>query len=410
MVKIISSSPPDSGTAVGGAEAAVSVAPIELTIVVPTRNEAGNVDALLDRILQATSGIAAEVVFVDDSTDDTPDVIRRSGEDFPLEITLIARPPERRNGLGKAVVEGLKVAQADWVCVMDGDLQHPPEVIPQLLDHALATGANLVAASRLTKGGSTDGLSFRRKLVSYGLALMNRIVFPKRLRQISDPLTGFFLVRRDALDLEGLRPEGFKILLEILVHCTALRVSEVPFVFAERNAGESKANTGEALRLFRQMARLYLQSQRHFLRFVLVGLTGLIVNNGIMALLVEMAGLHYLFAAVLSTQGSTGWNFAWTEGWVYRDRPQPRRSMWGRLLSFFAMNNAALLLRGPLLALFVSVFGMHYLVGNLLSLVVMMLARFVISDRMIWRKRDDRTSLETAAAYAVTQAITHDKE
>lgn len=367
-----------------------------LSIIVPTRNESGNVEPLLRRVQTAVRGLDVEVIFVDDSSDDTPDTIRRVSPCFPFPVRVVARPPERRNGLGKAVVEGMMAAQGDWLCVMDGDLQHPPEVIPQLLDHAFATQSTLVAASRLTAGGGTEGLSFRRKLISYGLAALSHVVFPKRLKQITDPLTGFFLVRRDALNPAELQPEGFKILLEVLVRSPNLHVSEVPFEFAERNAGESKANSREALLLFKQMFRLGLASQLHFLRFATVGVSGLVVNNLLLSLFVELLGIHYLIAAVLATQGSSIWNFIGTEEWVFRDRKR-RQGYWGRFGSYLAMNNVALLLRGPLLAWLVSWFGMHYLLANIITLVVVMVARYALADRFIWAKPEPRPAEKHAA-------------
>lgn len=369
----------------------------DLSIIVPTRNEAGNVRPLLRRIEQATKGLATEVIFVDDSTDDTPEVVCGATADFGVKVGLVARPPERRNGLGKAVVEGMRVAQADWLCVMDGDLQHPPEVIPQLLDRAFSSGSTLVAASRLTEGGGTEGLSFRRKLISYGLAFLSRLVFPRRLRQVSDPLTGFFLVRRDALNLDALEPEGFKILLEVLVRSPRLVVTEIPFEFGERHAGQSKANSHEAILLFKQMFRLCLGAQKHLLRFAAVGASGFIVNTILLALFTELATLHYLLSAVLATQGSSLWNFAGTETWVFHERSQQRGHLGRRLASYMALNNAALLIRGPLLVGLVAL-GMHYLWANAVSLGLLLIARFLISDRLIWRGETRPLAPEAALA------------
>jgi dolichol-phosphate mannosyltransferase len=359
-------------------------ADLSLSIVVPTRNEAANVYALLERIQQATSQLRLEVIFVDDSSDNTPSVIQEASEHFPFPVRLIARPPERRNGLGKAVVEGLQAAQSEWVCVMDGDLQHPPEVIPQLLDHALNTDSGLVAASRLTKGGGTAGLSLRRKFISYGLAFVSSLVFPKRMRQITDPLTGFFIVRRNAISTERLQPEGFKILLEILVRSPQLSVSEVPFEFGKRHAGESKANSHEVVLLFRQMLRLYLGSQQHLARFITVGASGLVVNNLLLLLFAGEFRWHYLIAATFATQGSTLWNFSWTESWVFHDRVKQGQLV-HRLVSFFFLNNAMLLLRGPMLVILVAKMHVHYLWANILSLMVIMLLRYLIADRLIWQ-------------------------
>src|SRR5215216_1722479 len=124
-----------------------------IAVIVPTKNEMGNIEPLLTRIHHATRGVEIEVVFVDDSTDDTPQAIRALRNQFPFQITLIARPPERRgNGLGGAVVEGLRIARASWVCVMDGDLQHPPELILQILRQAEETESDIVVGSRLAPG------------------------------------------------------------------------------------------------------------------------------------------------------------------------------------------------------------------------------------------------------------------
>lgn len=355
-----------------------------ISIVVPTRNESENIAPLLERISGSVGELAVEVIFVDDSADDTTQVIMKVAPEYGLPTKVVARPPERRNGLGKAVVEGMRVARADWICVMDGDLQHPPEVIPQLLARAETKGATLVAASRLRTGGSVDGLSPRRQFVSQALALTSRVAFPKRLHEVTDPLTGFFLVRRELLDFDSLKPEGFKILLEILVRTPTLVIAEVPFAFAVRQHGTSKANTTEVVRLAKQMAKLAVSTRIHLLRFLAVGVTGILVNTLLLYLFTDLLNIHYLVSAVLATEGSTAWNFAWTEAWVFRDRPQDGYFL-ARAAGFFVINNVLLLLRGPLLAVGVEWLGMHYLWANLLAITVMTLLRFVIADRLLWR-------------------------
>src|SRR5919197_5533050 len=212
-----------------------------LTVVVPTRNEAGNIEALLRRIEMATVGVPTEVVFVDDSTDATPAVIAEVAERCPLPVSLLHRPPERRaDGLGGAVTEGLRAAAGRWLCVMDADLQHPPEVIPQLLDRAREADSDIVVASRFAPSGEAGGLNLARAAASWLTRLAAKVLFPGRLGEVCDPLSGFFLVRREAIDPDRLRPRGFKILLEILVRFPHLRVREVPFQFERRQSGESK--------------------------------------------------------------------------------------------------------------------------------------------------------------------------
>jgi len=372
---------PDSTTV--SVPSTVTTEPV-VSIIVPTRNETENVVPLMDRIRAAVTVLPFEVIFVDDSTDNTVAIIEAAKEEYPFNVSVIARPAERRNGLGMAVVEGMRIARGEWVVVMDADLQHPPEVIQQLLTKAQSTGSDLVAASRLSDGGGTDGLTWNRKLISKSLAGISHVLFQKHLRTMTDPLTGFFVFRRTAVNPGILQPKGFKILLEILIRSPKLKTSEIPFKFAQRHAGASKANSSEMINLFRQMMELRFASHQKLIRFLIVGATGLVVNTLLMYIFSNVLGIYYLLAAALSTQGSTLWNFLGTERWVFKRKNEKAKYVWLRLISFLIINNAMLLLRGPILAIFVTRMGMTPVVGNLISLVIMTALRYVIADRVIW--------------------------
>jgi dolichol-phosphate mannosyltransferase len=366
----------------------------DISMVIPTRNEAGNIEPLLMRVHQAVKGIATEVVFVDDSSDNTPEVIGKLQEWFPLPIKLIHRPKaERKNGLGGAVVEGFKATQGKWMCVMDADLQHPPEMIPRLYRQAQKTGADIVMGSRLAPGGDASSLGFTRSVISYVFAWTTRLTFPQRLRKVTDPLTGFFMTRRAALNPQELKPDGFKILLEILVSHPHLKVSEVPIQFGYRNAGESKATVSETVKFFRGLFRLRLAGNTHFVKFLLVGLSGLFVNSLALWAFTELSAIHYLISAIIATQVSTLWNFGLTESWVFGKRDTDRPFL-TRLVSFLLMNNAMLLLRGPIMTLMVSRLGVHYVLANLASLFVMTVLRYLLADKWIWNTtpRNNNTS------------------
>jgi dolichol-phosphate mannosyltransferase len=373
------------------------IAGTSLSIIVPTLNEAENIEPLLSEIHMAVDGLPLEVIFVDDSADNTALVIQENSSRYPFDVRLIARPPDRRTGLGSAVVEGMHLASNQWICVMDGDLQHPPTVILELLGQAQTTGSDLVLGSRLVDGGSTEGLSSFRSFVSRALAVGSRLLFHNRLKNVTDPLTGFFVFKKDAVDPDILDPDGFKILLDILIRCPKMRVSEVPFTFGHRHGGESKASSRELFRLFRHMVILQLASLAHLLRFVTVGASGLVVNVFLLAIFTELLGFHYLLSAFAATQGSTLWNYIWTEVWVFGDRSQRQEQLGRRLVSFFLMNNFFFLLRGPFLALLVSRFGMHYLTANIITLALMTGLRFIFADRVIWRK--GRTTMKTKDFY-----------
>jgi glycosyltransferase involved in cell wall biosynthesis len=235
---------------------------VQLAILVPTRNEAANIETLLGRIRAAVAGIPTEVVFIDDSDDDTPATIRaaaRHNGGRAFQVSLIHRQGGQRwGGLGGAVVEGLRTLSAPWACVMDADLQHPPELIPLLLAKAEREDADLAIASRHCGEGRSDGLGPARTLVSAACTSAAKLLFPARLEGVTDPMSGFFLVRPSVVDLDRLHPRGFKILLELLVRGGGLRHTEVGFTFADRHAGESKGSLREGLNYLGSLCELRL--------------------------------------------------------------------------------------------------------------------------------------------------------
>ncbi len=243
----------------------------QLTIIIPTMNEADNIVPLVTRLAAAVAEIDAEILFVDDSSDKTPDVIASVAATAALPVRCIHRPKSQRDGLSGAVVVGLRASTGDYVCVMDGDLQHPPNVVPILLERAVLSSADIVVASRQANRIGPVGLPLPRALISNTLTLIARSCFPRSLKDVSDPLTGFFLVRRAALDIDRLHPDGFKILLEILVRHPDLRAGELLFDFALRHAGSSKADFREGMRFFRHVLRLRTTVHtRPLLRYVSV--------------------------------------------------------------------------------------------------------------------------------------------
>jgi glycosyltransferase involved in cell wall biosynthesis len=357
-----------------------------LTIVVPTRNEADNVKLLVASLNGVMPTIQKEIFFVDDSEDNTVAMIQSLQPEADCAIRFIHRPAgERTGGLGGAVVLGLSHAQAPWVCVMDSDLQHPPELVPVLLAKAEQTEADVVVASRYRNEGAAKGLTLTRKGISQAFDTTARLLFPRQLQDVSDPMSGFFLVRKSALDLDTLHPRGFKILLEILVRSNGLRTAEVPFQFGKRHAGQSKAGVREAIRYLSALFHLRVgENTQRFLRFCLVGLSGIFVNLFLQFVAATLLEQHYLIAATFATQGSTLWNFALSEAWVFPDRAQRWNRLY-RLVMFLFMNNVALIFRGPVMFMLTTGLGVHYLLSNLLSLVALTMARYALADALIWK-------------------------
>lgn len=371
-------------------------ATLRQTIVIPTFNERDNIVALLLRLAAVLPPGESEIVFVDDSTDDTPDVIRAAAGACPVPVTVHHRDVPT-GGLGGAVVEGMRLAHGAWIVVMDADLQHPPEIVPELIAAGERDGADLVVGTRYAGGGGRDGLAGRyRRLVSAASTLATKLVFRTSLLQVSDPMSGLFAVRARSLEVGDLQPHGYKILLELLVRNRPGRIVEVPYTFQDRHAGESKSTVAEGLRFLRHLALLRFGAQRtRMLGFALIGASGLIPNQFVLWMLAHVAGVHYLPAAILANLVAVGWNFALTDMLLYRNRRH--RSLTDRITRFFVMGNADLLIRIPALALLVDGLHVGVLIANLVTLVGSFVVRFLISDRVIYlAKPANSPALEAA--------------
>lgn len=218
----------------------------EATIVIPTRNEAENIGPLIERISAACP--ASEILVIDDaSPDGTAQRARELGLRYPVRV--IERTGER--GLSSAVLRGILEARTGLVVVMDADFSHPPEAIPALV-RAVREGADLAVGSRYVLGGAVEGWPFLRRLISKAGTLLAR-----PLTSVRDPMSGFFCLRRDLLEGIDLRPQGFKILLEILARARPRRVVEIPIRFQDRAHGTSKFGRQERRDFLRQIWTLY---------------------------------------------------------------------------------------------------------------------------------------------------------
>ena len=223
----------------------------KLSIVVPSFNESENVKPLVDQLDEALASIDHEIIFVDDSKDNTPDVIREIQNDKP-HVRLEHRVSE--TGLATAVLKGFTLAEGDYIAVMDADLQHPPKILKYMF-YALEEGYDFCIPSRFIPGGSDGGLNLYRKFVSGTARYIGKIALPC-LRKVTDPTSGLFMFRREALKDADLQPIGWKIMVEVLAMCTYNSIIEIPYTFQDREAGESKLSTKVTLEYLSQVKDL----------------------------------------------------------------------------------------------------------------------------------------------------------
>lgn len=373
-------------------------ATVDVSIVVPTFNEAPNIAELVRRVSDATSGLDVEIIFVDDSTDDTPSVIRQVAVSAPIPVRLIHR--ERpTGGLGGAVVAGITAAASDSCLVMDGDLQHPPEKIPEMLAIARRDDVDVVVASRYIGDGTAGGLADRsRVFVSRASTMVTRAMFPIRLKDVSDPMTGFFLVDRRRFDVEELQPRGFKILLEILAR-RSLRVAEVPFHFADRHGGESKASLRQGLHFLAQLTALRFGKMS---AFAIIGGVGAIANIAIVWALTHL-GVNYIVAAIIASELTIVANFLLIERFVFSDMRGQASGVWARFAKSFSFNNAEALVRIPIMALMVSSGHLSSVIATAITLAVAFFVRFLFHSLVVYAPR--RAGVEPSRARGLIREL-----
>ena len=357
-----------------------------ISIVIPTYNERDNIVPLVKRIDQVLSSYDYEVVFIDDNSGDgTADLVRALSSEYPVEVIV----RKNKRGLASAVVDGISYVTGEIIGVMDADLQHPPEVIPNLLQ-ALKDGKDIAIASRYVKGGGCQGWGLSRRIISRGAAVLAHLLLP-RTRRFNDPLAGFFMFNRRVVTNAKLQPTGYKILLEILIEGEFQNVAEVPYTFRARSSGESKLNARQQMDYLKHIYSLMKREGelRRFLTFCLVGLSGVLVNMGLLWSLTELVGFPYLVSAAFSIESSIISNFVLNDRFTFRDRRLPTtKSFLTRLGKFNLVSLAGLSLNMAVLWLLTEVFGLYYLLSNLCGIAVAFLWNYLVNSLWTWKYRD----------------------
>jgi len=308
--------------------------PLELCVVIPTLNEAGNVEPLLEKLGIALAGIEWEAIFVDDgSTDGTPEILTRIAQS-DRRVRMIRRIGRR--GLSSAVVEGALASTTPVIAVIDADLQHDEQILPDLY-RAIAGGHELAIGTRYASNGSTgEWDESRLKISRFATALASPIM----KTQLSDPMSGLFAVRRDVL-LEAaprLSNVGYKILLDLVASAQRpLKVAEVGYVFGTRQHGESKLDEMVALEyiellLDKTIGRLVPVK---LVQFGAVGILGVGVHLLLLDLALNAIGLTFSWSQATAVIGAMTFNFALNNRFTYRDRQLKGLAWIGGLLSFY---------------------------------------------------------------------------
>jgi dolichol-phosphate mannosyltransferase len=371
--------------------------------VIPTYNEGKNIHNIvrvLSDLLDAAMPGNYELIVVDDNSPDrTWELATALIPDYP-QLKVMRRQHER--GLSSAVIRGWQAARAEVLGVIDGDLQHPPHVLLQLLS-AIESGADLAVAKSHVEGGGVSSWSFVRRFLSRGAQLFGLILLPGVLGRVSDPMSGYFMVRRTCILGSTLNPVGYKILIEVLARGNVPSVAEVGYVFQERLEGESKVTSKQYVDYLHHLVRLRIDSGRigrfsqrigfpvgRFIRFGLVGLSGVFVDMALLYLLSDPTTLGWPLtrSKIIAAEFAIMNNFLWNDSWTFADvasEQQGWRQRCKRFLKFNIVCLAGVVLNVLVLNLVFNFLIPNRYVANLIAIAVATIWNFWANLKLSWR-------------------------
>jgi dolichol-phosphate mannosyltransferase len=356
--------------------------PAELAIIVPTFNERGNLEPLVDRLARQLGDVVWEAIVVDDeSPDGTAAFVRDLGR-RDARVRCLQRIGRR--GLSSACIEGMLATNAPYVAVIDADLQHDEALLPRMLEVLRAGEADLAVGSRYALTSAVPGWDSRRHLISRFATRVGRAML--RI-DLSDPMSGFFMIRRAAFEgvLRRLSGVGFKLLLDLLASEPSLRVRELPYRFRQRQIGESKLDARAAIDFLLMLLDKLVGrvAPPRLVLFSMVGTLGILVHLAVVELAFGL-GQTFVVGQASATVAAMTSNFAINNELTYRDR-RLRGSRWLRgWLSFAAVCGIGALANvGVAARLYAD--ATPWPLSALAGIAVGTVWNYVVTARYVWR-------------------------
>jgi len=366
--------------------------PILLSLVIPTYNEGKNIAKIVDllnQLLEEAIPEAYELIVVDDnSPDGTWEIATGLLSEYP-QLRVMRRVEER--GLSTAVIRGWQAARGEVLGVIDADLQHPPELLLKLWGE-IVRGGDLAVASRHVEGGGVSDWSPIRRFLSRGAQTLGLVILPEVIGRVSDPMSGYFMVRRNCIAGRTLSPVGYKILIEVIARGRVPWIGEVGYVFQERQEGESKVTAKQYVDYLRHLVRLRfsLGPIARFFRFGLVGFSGVFVDLGIFYVL-RSQDVGLTSSAAISGELAIINNFLWNDFWTFGDiasRQPGKRQRLKRLMKFNIVCLLGLVLNVSIVNFFFNILGINEYIAKLLAIAAVTVWNFWLNLKLSWRVTD----------------------
>jgi len=365
---------------------------IRFSLIIPTFKESKNIPKIVDQLTSLLDPVlpnAYELIVVDDnSPDGTWEVAQSLTPQYP-QLRVMRRIEER--GLSTAVIRGWQAARGDVLGVIDADLQHPTELLLKLWGE-IARGGDMAVASRHVEGGGVSDWSLIRRILSRGAQTLGLIILPEVIGRVSDPMSGYFMVRRQCIAGRTMSPVGYKILIEVLARGRVPWIGEVGYVFQERQEGESKVTWKQYVDYLRHLIRLRfsLGPIARFFRFGLVGFSGVFVDMAVFYLLHDpsMLGWRLTRSAAISGEVAIINNFLWNDFWTFGDiasRQPGKRQRLKRLLKFNIICLTGLVLNVTIVNILFNIFHVNEYAAKLIAIAIVTVWNFWLNFKLSWR-------------------------
>ena len=373
----------------------------QVSVIIPTFNEAENICNILKSISNNLSKINTEVIVVDDNSPDgtgmiVEEYIKSMTRISGYSVSIIHR--KTRKGLGSAIISGVENSKGDIIVVMDSDFSHPPDMIPKMLDKIEETQCDVVIASRYVEGGDIQGWSTKRKLISKAATEIAK----KGLGvQADDPMSGFFAFKKNLIKDVSFDAIGYKVLLELLVKTNAKKIQEIPYTFTDRKFGSSKLGTSTILDYCKSVWKLYRYGKSaakqegrtsvKFLskaaRFFTVGTSGLGVNYLSSVFFTSTLDLWYLHATIIGILFAITSNFFLHKYWTFSDRNFSLKRTIIQYSKFAVLSSISGLVQIGMVYYFVNEFSLSYPISLLLAVLTAAFSNFILNKRWTFNEK-----------------------
>lgn len=366
----------------------------DLTVIIPTFREEANIRNIItavDGVFKEHS-LNGEILVVDDNSPDNTIAIVNDLKKTHTHVNLLVRTSD--HGLSQSVADGFIHASSEVFVVIDADFSHPPELIPKMYEEIRA-GCDVVIGSRYMVGGGIKKWPLKRRVISLGATFLGRLLFP----DITDPVSGFFAIRKSVVKQATLKPRGYKILLEVLGKGTWEHDKEIPFEFSDREIGSSKLKIKTIIEYALQVGDITLYSFTHHqsaawrewkkvLKFGMVGLSGILVNLALLFLLVEYAHFNKDLASPVAIEISILNNFIWNDLWTFAAEKDRRfSSRWHRLAAFNMVSIGGAVINYVIFLVLTGWFAVYYMAAQFIGILVAFIWNFMVNRRFTYTRK-----------------------